>query len=107
MGDFVMKALSFWHVATLMSVLTCLRWAVPSSAAETAIKVGVHNTMQATLITPAGLGPYPGVLVLHTSGGLEPADLEFARQLAREGYVCLVPDLRGRIRSAGAVSFRA
>ncbi len=47
--------------------------------------------MRATLVTPDGPGPYPGVLVLHTSGGLEDADIAFANALAREGYVCIVP----------------
>ncbi len=47
--------------------------------------------MHATLVTPDGPGPYPGVLILHSSGGLEDADLAFANRLAGEGYVCLVP----------------
>lgn len=60
-------------------------------AAETSLKVGVKKNMNATLITPDGPGPYPGVLVLHTSAGLKQADLDYARKLAVEGYVCLVP----------------
>ncbi|MGH7717088.1 MAG: dienelactone hydrolase family protein, partial [Vulcanimicrobiaceae bacterium] len=63
----------------------------PAVAAQTEIAVGVRNTMHATLVTPDGPGPYPGVLILHTSGGLEDADLAFARRLAAEGYVCIVP----------------
>lgn len=47
--------------------------------------------MRATLVTPDGPGPYPGILVLHTSGGLEDADLVFAKALANEGYVCILP----------------
>jgi len=64
-----------------------------ASAADSAqLKVGVGQKMEATLYKPAGAGPFPAVIVLHTSSGLRPADLEFARQLADEGYVCLVPD---------------
>jgi carboxymethylenebutenolidase len=67
---------------------------VPLTAAQagsTNVMVGVNKTMQATLITPDGAGPYPAVLVLHTSGGLQQADIAFAQALAKEGYVTLVP----------------
>jgi carboxymethylenebutenolidase len=60
-------------------------------AAETSLKVGVKKNMDATLIAPDGPGPYPGVLMLHTSAGLQQADLDYARKLAAQGYVCLVP----------------
>ena len=33
--------------------------------------VGVDGKMTATIISPSGTGPYPGVLLLHTSGGTE------------------------------------
>ncbi|MDA8051665.1 MAG: dienelactone hydrolase family protein [Rhodospirillales bacterium] len=60
-------------------------------AGERTVMVGVHRTMQARLIIPDGRDPYPGVLLLSTSGGLQAADLDFARRLARHGYVVLVP----------------
>jgi len=47
--------------------------------------------MSAVLMTPDGPGPYPAILVLHTSGGVESADLEFGKRLVREGYVVLIP----------------
>jgi carboxymethylenebutenolidase len=56
------------------------------------IQTGASQKMEATLYKPAGAGPFPAVLVLHTSGGLRPADLAYASRLADEGYVCLVPD---------------
>jgi carboxymethylenebutenolidase len=60
--------------------------------AETAeLTIGVHRKMQATLFAPDGPGLYPAVLVLHTSGGLKSADLDYAKRLAAEGYVVLVP----------------
>jgi carboxymethylenebutenolidase len=61
-------------------------------AESTTIKVGTNANMNATLITPDGPGPFPAVLVLHTSGGMEPADLAFATRLTTEGYVTLVPE---------------
>jgi carboxymethylenebutenolidase len=63
----------------------------PALGAQSEIIVGVRHNMHATLITPDGPGPFPGVLILHTSGGLEDADLAYAKLLANEGYVCLVP----------------
>lgn len=64
-----------------------------SALAETkTIKVGVNKNVNAYLMTPDGPGPYPAILVLHTSGGLQPGDLEFAKRLVKEGYVALVPE---------------
>jgi carboxymethylenebutenolidase len=48
--------------------------------------------MRASYFLPAGSGIHPGVLVLHTSGGLKDADLAFARRLAENGYATLVPE---------------
>jgi carboxymethylenebutenolidase len=77
-------------VAIFVVVATSLA-AAPSFAAQSEITVGVHGNMRAILVTPDGPGPYPGVLVLHTSGGLEEADIAFAKALADVGYVCIVP----------------
>jgi carboxymethylenebutenolidase len=65
----------------------------PATAADAMqVKVGVGQKMEATLYKPPGAGPFPAVLVLHTSGGLRPPDHAYASRLADEGYVCLVPD---------------
>jgi dienelactone hydrolase len=61
------------------------------SATEETIQVGAKKKMAAHLILPEGQGPFPAVLVLHTSSGLRPKDLDYAKRLAGEGYVCLVP----------------
>lgn len=53
--------------------------------------LGVKKNMQADFILPDGEGPFPGVLVLHTSGGVQQGDIQFARELAKQGYACLVP----------------
>ena len=70
-------------------------WLAPlgASAADTVqLKVGVGQKMEATLYKPAGAGPFPAVIVLHTSSGLRPPEHGYATRLADEGYVCLVPD---------------
>ncbi|HVB49251.1 MAG TPA: dienelactone hydrolase family protein [Burkholderiales bacterium] len=65
--------------------------ATAAMAGSSDVMVGVKHNLRAELITPDGPGPYPGVLVLHTSGGLQAADTAFAQRLAKEGYVALVP----------------
>ncbi len=54
--------------------------------------LGTNHKVHAELFMPDGQGPFPGVLVLHTVGGLKKNDLQYARQLASEGYACLVPE---------------
>ena len=73
-----------------MTVLVAL-FVSPVAATSSSVLVGVKHKMRATLITPDGNGPYPGVLVLHRNNGVESADLQYAGRLAKEGYVCLVP----------------
>jgi carboxymethylenebutenolidase len=75
------------------SALVCVLGMIATvTCAETkSLKVGVRQNMSATLVTPGSAGPYPGILLLHTSGGLEQADIAFANQLAQVGYVVLVP----------------
>lgn len=77
-------------VAVTTSVLWAL-FAVPALADSTSIKVGVNKNMDAQLMMPDGPGPYPAILLLHTSGGLQSGDLEYAKRLVTEGYVVLVP----------------
>jgi carboxymethylenebutenolidase len=42
---------------------------------------------------PAGEAPAPAVIVIHEYWGLNPQIEDVARQLARQGYVAIVPDL--------------
>ena len=44
------------------------------------------------LFTPAASGSYPGVIVLHTSGGLSGHEMGYARQVSNQGYVVAVVD---------------
>lgn len=79
----------------LVTAAAFTAWLLPSGvrgADAVQLKVGVGGKMEATLYRPAGAGPFPAVIVLHTSSGLRPADLAYASRLADEGYVCLVPD---------------
>jgi carboxymethylenebutenolidase len=77
-----------------MVVVAGALWALlaqPAQANSTTVKTGANGKMKAVLMTPDGPGPYPAILVLHTSGGLESADTEFAQRLVKEGYVVLLP----------------
>jgi len=55
------------------------------------VTVGVRKNMEATLYIPAGSGPFPSVLVMHTSFGVTEADRGYCANLAKEGYICIVP----------------
>jgi dienelactone hydrolase len=75
-----------------LGAVLALALAAPTANAETqTVAVGASHKMRAILITPDAPGPRPAILVLHTSGGLQTADTQFAEALAREGYVALVP----------------
>ncbi len=47
----------------------------------------------AELVTPAGSGPWPAVIVFFDAGGLRPAQTLIAERIAKLGYVVLQPDL--------------
>jgi carboxymethylenebutenolidase len=80
-------------------------------AAEASVTVGVKQNMNAYLYTPDGPGPYPGILLLHTSGGLNGADIAYAKQLVSQNYVVLVPafmaayGITGRTRQTTFTTF--
>jgi len=78
----------------VVNIAAGVLWAlfmIPALADSTMVKVGVNKNISAQLMTPDGPGPYPAILVLHTSGGLQSGDLDFAKRLVQEGYVALVP----------------
>jgi carboxymethylenebutenolidase len=85
-----MTTVKQWGVALVGALL----WLGSNAAmADTrTVNVGVNGHMQAQLISPDGPGPYPAVLLLHTSGGLQMADLEYAHHLMLHGYVVLLPE---------------
>lgn len=45
------------------------------------------------VVTPDGPGPWPAVILYMDAGGIRPAMVDMARQLAAGGYVVLLPDL--------------
>jgi len=67
--------------------------ATPALAEPTSrsLKVCVKGNMEATLYVPEGPGPFPGVVVIHTSQGITEVDRQYCARLAREGFTCIVP----------------
>ncbi|MGA7908786.1 MAG: dienelactone hydrolase family protein [Candidatus Sulfotelmatobacter sp.] len=56
------------------------------------------ETVQAVLYTPAGQGPFPGIIVIHEWWGLNDWVKEQAAKLSDQGYVTLAIDLyRGKV----------
>jgi carboxymethylenebutenolidase len=58
---------------------------------EDMVVVGAH--LRAFLAVPPGRGPHPGVVLLHERYGLVQHTLDLAQRFAKDGYVCLAPDL--------------
>lgn len=61
----------------------------------TNVTPGAPQEISATLVRPAGEGPFPAVVQLHGCGGLEAQSYRWARWLAGHGYVALVVDSFG------------
>jgi dienelactone hydrolase len=62
---------------------------------------GAPAAIEATLIRPAGPGPFPAVVQLHGCAGVEAQSFRWARWLADRGYVALVVDSFGPRRLKG------
>lgn len=70
--------------------------AAPAWSAEEKVTLG--NGGSGLLVTPAGKGPSPAVLVIQEWWGLDEWVKDQARALAKEGYVALAVDLyRGKV----------
>ena len=88
--------------ALRIPVLTICCFALLSSAfaatgREVAYKSG-DETVNALLYTPAGSGPFPGIVVVHEYWGLNDWVKEQASKLADQGYEALAIDLyRGKV----------
>jgi len=74
--------------------------AIPAFAADSksvSYKSG-DETVQGSLYTPQGKGPFPAIIVIHEWWGLNDWVKEQASKLADEGYVTLAVDLyRGKV----------
>ena len=82
-----------------LAVLALVAAAGSASAAEEAVtwKSG-DEAAAGVLVTPAGKGPFPAVIVIQEWWGLNDWVKEQARNLAKEGYVALAVDLyRGKV----------
>jgi carboxymethylenebutenolidase len=69
-------------------------WSGAAAAADftsQTVTVGIRKNMEATLFVPNGPGPFPTILEMHTSGGIQEADRGYCANLAREGYICIAP----------------
>lgn len=53
---------------------------------------GTSGEMRGYLVTPAGDGPFPSVLVMHENRGLNPYIEDVARRAAVDGFLALAPD---------------
>src|SRR3954465_14776855 len=53
---------------------------------------GTSGMLRGYLVTPAGQGPFPAVLVIHENRGLNPYIEDVARRAAVEGFLALAPD---------------
>lgn len=85
------------HLRLMGMVLVAL--AAPAQAEEIALTVtpiGGIDILPATLLKPAGEGPFPAIVMLHDCSGLGPrssgAPRRWAAELLAEGYVVLIPD---------------
>ncbi len=93
-------------VRTRLIFLVCLSLMVPvvSRAAGEATTVRYASgseTVEGYLVTPAGAGPFPAMVVIHEWWGLNDQVKEEARKLAAEGYLALAVDLyRSRMASS-------
>ena len=53
---------------------------------------GTSGAMRGYMVQPAGVGPFPAVLVVHENRGLNPHIEDVARRVAVEGFLALAPD---------------
>src|SRR5512133_1887299 len=78
-------------------VLAMVAASFAANGKEVSYKSG-DETVKGILYTPAGSGPFPGVIVIHEWWGLNDWVKEQASKLADQGYEALAVDLyRGKV----------
>ena len=76
----------------LGALLLCSTSLLAQTVEQAAVKMlGANRHMETVIYEPSGSRPQKAVLLLHTSSGLRDADHRYARRLATEGYLVLVP----------------
>jgi carboxymethylenebutenolidase len=87
-----MKTLCVLYVSLLL-----VAFALAAAGKSVSYKSG-DETVQGILYTPAGKGPFPGIIVIHEWWGLNDWVKEQASKLADQGYEALAIDLyRGKV----------
>jgi carboxymethylenebutenolidase len=59
-------------------------------------RVHYGNALEAYLAAPTQPGPHPAVILLHERYGLMQHNLDLAHRFAREGFLCLAPNMYSR-----------
>jgi carboxymethylenebutenolidase len=61
---------------------------------RTSVEIRTHDGIcRSSVFRPAGLGPWPGVIMYMDAPGIRPALFDMGERLASHGYVVLLPDL--------------
>jgi len=82
----------------LLAIVTVFSLAAFAAGGKSVSYKSGEETVQAMLYTPAGKGPFPGIVVIHEWWGLNDWVKEQASKLADQGYVTLAIDLyRGKV----------
>src|SRR5438094_8942737 len=82
----------------LLAIVTVFSLAAFAAGGKSVSYKSGEETVQALLYTPAGKGPFPGIVVIHEWWGLNDWVKEQASKLADQGYVTLAIDLyRGKV----------
>jgi len=88
-----------YRLAAAMMTATLLIGCGAHAARQTvrfpSVTPGAPTTIEATLVRPAGPGPFPAVVQLHGCAGLEAQSFRWARWFAERGYAALVVDSFG------------
>lgn len=81
------------YVCTGLLVLIMAAPALAQKREQVEIPVNGGRTVSGVLFLPEGSAPAPAVMVLHTAyGSVERFDEDYARALAKEGFVALAPN---------------